>query len=262
MAWPRSTRSVTNERDARWRERSREVLTEGSEEAWAFAILRRHLVALGHAIANVREPDTSNRETRDVDFLIEFDGREVAIEVTRFDQKRQQWVLLERVQAEIVAQLSDCPQSAPGLLIELSLLRTGSYAEVDAAAQSIVALVRDWAPDLGVRNARVAGDLVEVELRPRHGPGLLVSRRTGAHDARLDPRAAAFVKQLIKSKKAQGVMYAELWLLVIDMELIIGLDLIQAAFAEFAAEVPPNWSRLYLLPAADRDDVQALMLHG
>jgi len=250
--------TITTDSEANQAGRHRAVETD--EEAWAFDILRRHLAALGHAIDNVRQPDKTNRSSRDVDFLLEIDGREVAIEVTRFDQERQWWVLLERLHATVLAELGDWPPLATGLTMELKLLRTGSYSDIDRAGQAVAALARKWGQDPRASKSRVASDLVEVELSPRNSPGLMILRRTGAHDPRLDPRAFAFVQQLVQSKKGQGANYAELWLLVIDMELIIGLDLIEAAFAESAAEVPWNWARLYLLPAEDRNDVQCLTL--
>lgn len=108
--------------------------------------------------------------------------------------------------------------------------------------------------------SRLASDLVEVELSPRKSRGLMVLRQTAAHDPWLNPRAAEFVRKLIESKGGQGLSYPELWLLVIDTEVIIGLDLVEEAFAEAAADVPSNWKRLYFLPATDRSDVQCLYL--
>ena len=233
-------------------------------EAWAFEILRSHLTDQGHRIDNVRRPDVLNRSSRDVDFLIDFDGREVAVEVTRLDQERQWWVLLDRLQDATVSELRDWPSAAPGLVLTMKLLRTGSHAEVDRAALAVAGLARDWArvPMPQPVKASVASDLVEVELRrPSTRPGgLMIIRESSAHDAWLGPRAAEFVRKLIDGKATQGQAYAEVWLLVIDNEIIIGLDLITQAFAEVAAEVPSNWKRVYLLPAVDRDDVQCLSL--
>jgi hypothetical protein len=239
-------------------------LADTDIEAWAFDILVRHLIDQGHQIDNVRRPDTFNRSSRDVDFLIDFDGREVAVEVTRLDQERQWWVLLDRLQQATISELGDWPPTAPGLVLTLKLLRTGTYAEVDRAALDIAGLARDWAraPMPQPLKASVASDLVEVELhRPSTRPGgLMILKETSAHDAWLAPRAAEFVRKLVVSKGGQGQAYAEVWLLVIDNEVIIGLDLITEAFAEVAAEVPSNWKRLYLLPATDRGAVQCLSL--
>lgn len=80
---------------------------ETDQEAWAFDILSRHLTESGHSIVNVRRPDQLNRSTRDVDFLIEFDGHDVAVEVTRLDQERHWWVLLDRLQRAILAELGE-----------------------------------------------------------------------------------------------------------------------------------------------------------
>lgn len=238
--------------------------SETDIEAWAFDILRRHLTDRGHQIDNVRRPDFVNRSSRDVDFLIDFDGRAVAVEVTRLDQERQWWVLLDRLQQAAIAELGDWPSAAPGLVLNLKLLRTGSYAEVDRAALAIAGLAREWAlaPMPQPLKASVASDLVEVEMsRPntRFG-GLMILKESSAHAAWLAPRAAEFVRKLIDGKGGQGQAYAEVWLLVIDNEVILGLDLIAEAFAGVAAEVPSNWKRLYLLPATDRGDVQVLAL--
>jgi hypothetical protein len=48
-------------------------------EEWAFGLLERHLVDTKHVVANVRRPDRTNRTSRDVDFLVEVDGRDIAI---------------------------------------------------------------------------------------------------------------------------------------------------------------------------------------
>jgi hypothetical protein len=240
-------------------------LPDTDVEAWAFDILVRHLTEQGHQIDNVRRPDTLNRSTRDVDFLIDFDGREVAVEVTRLDQERQWWVLLDRLQQATISEVGDWPAAAPGLVLTLKLLRTGTYAEVDRAALDIAGLARDWARAAMPQplKASVVSDLVEVELhRPSTRPGgLMILKETSAHDAWLAPRATEFVRKLVDGKGGQGRAYAEVWLLVIDNEVIIGLDLIAEAFIEVAAKVPSNWKRLYLLPATDRGAVQSLSLN-
>ncbi len=69
------------------------------------------------------------------------------------------------------------------------------------------------------------------------------------------------MRKLVDGKGAQAQAYAEVWLLVIDNEVIIGLDLIAEAFMEVAAKVPSNWKRLYLLPATDRGAVECLSLN-
>jgi hypothetical protein len=92
------------------------------------------------------------------------------------------------------------------------------------------------------------------------GRGLLIVRQTAAHAPWLEPWAADFVRKLIESKGRQALGYQEVWLLVIDTELIIGPDLIEAALAQATVTTPPNWKRLYLLPAANPDDVQSLTL--
>ena len=234
---------------------------------WAFDLLRRHLIEHGHAVLNVRRPDRTNRTSRDVDFLVEIDGRDIAVEVTQLTQAREWWNLLDRLESRVRAATLEHDFDPGWLMISINLLRTGSYREVDEAGTQIVQAVRDAPTNLGARSwdrlttlPEPARSLAEVELRraSETGPRITFIKQNEAHGALIAPRALAFVRHLLASKETQAVGYEEVWILVIDNEVIIDIHNLDEAFAEEEAHVPPNWTRLFFIPATDRNVIEAL----
>jgi hypothetical protein len=253
--------------------RSRRRPTADEIEGWAFGLLEQHLLRAGHAVADVRRPDRDNRTSRDVDFLVEVDGRDVAIEVTQLDQARQWWNLLDRLETHIRTALrwEDGGPDAGWLILSINLLRTASYREAERCAAQIIQAIRGASTDLGTRSweslpdlAEPARSLVEVEVRRPDGPGgkarLTFMNGHEAHDPLIAPRVLAFVQHLLASKGNQAAGYREVWILVIDNELIIDMGEVAAAFAGERDRVPANWARLYFIPATDRTDIQTLDL--
>lgn len=242
-------------------------------ESWAFDLLKGHLIEHGHTVTEVRRPDRANRQTRDVDFLAQVDGRDVAVEVTQLDQARGWWRLLDRLERQVQTGLQwEDIEADPGwLIISMSLLRTGSYREVETAGAQIVDAIRGVPADFGTRSwehlpglPNPARSLVDVEVRRASETGRRLSFVNGheAHGALIALRALAFVRHLIASKGTQAAGYGEVWILVIDNELIIDLDELNAAFAQESEMLPPNWTRLFFIPAADRKGIQTLELRS
>jgi hypothetical protein len=246
-------------------------LTATEIEEWAFGLLQSYLFENGHVVANVRRPDRVNRTSRDVDFLVSIDGHDIAIEITQLTQAREWWNLLDRLETLVRAGLSEFESEtrADWLMLSINLLRTGSYREIETAAGQIVQAVRNAPADLGARSwdritslQEPAGSLAEVDLRRPSAAGRRLSFVKGheAHDALIAPRALAFVRHLIASKGNQGEGYAEVWILVVDRELIIDLDNLRDAFSQERETVPANWTRLYFIPAIDQNAIQSLEL--
>ena len=179
---------------------------------------------------------------------------------------------LDRLEAAVRAGLAgnQPKEGAEWLLLSMNLTHKASYRDVDAAATQIVQAVRDAPADLGARSWEAVGDLpepalslAEVELRRMPAPEWRISFVNGheAHDTWIAPRALAFVRRLIASKGSQATDYQEVWILVVDNEVIIDLDNVRDAFAQERDTIPPNWSRVFLIPATDRTAIQSLDLH-
>ena len=235
-------------------------------EDWAFGLLEAHLRREGHVVANVRHPDRLNRSTRDVDILVEVDGRDIAVEVTQVAQTRQWWNQLDRLERGIRAAVdSEGAELDRGwLVLELNLLRTGSYQEIDAVALQIAAAVRRSANDLGAPGVdhildlpTPAESLVEVRLSRIQGVGNRLSFISGnaATGGWTAPKAAAFVDQLLASKTTQGDAYPEMWILVVDSEVVIDFDEITEVLRERSADIPDSWTNVFFIPATDRSIV-------
>lgn len=243
-------------------------------EAWAFDLLRKYLMNSGHAVTKVRRPDRTNRTSRDVDFLVEVDGREVAVEVTQLDQARKWWNLLDRLQTHVRESLNwdEGMEADPGwLILSINLLRTGSYREVEAAGAQIADAIRAVPNGFLSRTWERLRDLpepaktlaeVEVKRASRTGKRLTFVTGNEAHGPQIAPRALAFVRHLIASKGTQAAGYQEVWVLVIDNELIIAVDQLASALAQERESLPPNWTRLFFIPAADRTAIQTLDLQS
>jgi hypothetical protein len=203
--------------------------------------------------------------------LVEIDGRDVAVEVTQLDQAREWWNLLSRLEAHIRSALrwEETEAESGWLLLSINLLRTGSYREVETSGTQIADAIRDAPVDLGGTSwqrlaalPEPARSLVEVEVhRPsKTGRRLTFVKGNEAHSPMIAPRALAFVRHLIASKGTQAAQYREVWILVIDNELIIDVGELDAAFVQERESLPPNWTRLYFIPAADREAIQSLNL--
>lgn len=258
---------------AQRRQDTRRRPTADEIETWAFDLLRRQLIERGHLVTRIRRPDRANRASRDVDFLAEVDGRDVAVEVTQLDQARKWWNLLDRLETQVRESLHwDDMEADPGwLMFSMNLLRTGSYREVETAGAQIAAAIHAAPVDFASRAwerlhdlPEPADSLVEVEVNRPSMTGKRLSFVNGhdAHGPQIAPRALAFVRQLITSKGTQATGYGEVWILVIDNELIIDIDQLAAAFALERQRLPPNWTRLFFIPAANRTAIQTLELRS
>jgi hypothetical protein len=156
------------------------------------------------------------------------------------------------------------------LIVSINLLRTASYREVDTAGEQIAQAIQRAPADLGVRFwdrlralPEPAQSLAEIEMRRVSATASRLSFVKGneAHGAFIAPRALAFVRHLLASKGTQGARYPEVWIVVVDSEVIIDLDDLRDAFSEAAETVPPNWTRLFFIPATDRNAIHALELN-
>jgi hypothetical protein len=245
----------------------------GSEiEEWAFGLFERNLVAANHVVTSIRRPDRLNRVTRDVDYLINVDGREIAVEITQLTQAREWWNLLDRLQDHVRAEvLREGTDDLGWLMLWINLLRTATYREVETVGaqigRAILRVPRDLASDRWQRLEALpepAAGIAEVEIRWTPAAATRISFISGHEGAEpwIEPRALAFVDHLIDSKIMQTANYTEVWILVVDNEVIIDLDNLAAAFAQLRDRVPANWTRLLFIPATDRSDIQTLELRS
>jgi hypothetical protein len=105
--------------------------------------------------------------------------------------------------------------------------------------------------------------LAEVEIRrvPSAERRLSFVNGNEAHGPWIEPRALASVRHLIASKGSQAAGYEEVWILVVDNEVIIDLDNLREALTQEGVTVPSNWARLIFIPATDRTAIQTLEFH-
>lgn len=247
---------------------SRRAQTTSLEE-WAFRILRDRLEERGTRISILARPDEENRTTRDVDFLVDLDGRVVAIEVTQLSLTALWWNLLDRLERRIRPALEDpARRGASGwLVVHLDLHRTVSYREVDELSHAIIASILDQlGPSERLRSSRqvllpapfnsTIG--VTIDRLSRRGHRVSFIKGHAESGGWIEPRARQFVEWLLESKADQTAAYESVWILIVDREVLIDLDDLVGALKATTTAVPPNWESLLLIPATDRTAVLEL----
>lgn len=250
---------------------SRTRPTAAAIEEWAFGLLEAHLAETGHRVSNRRRPDRENRASRDVDYLVEIDGREVAIEVTQLALAQKSWSLLDRLENRVRELYAlAAPEPDPGwLVVSVELGGTFGYRDVEGLAGEVVAAVRAAPAVAGTEHLDVlailplaGGGSLEVALRRMSDAGRRITFMKGTEQGGpwIAPKAQAFVRHLLESKADQAAAYGEVWILVVDTELIIDIDEIATALETERAAIPANWARLCFIPASDRGVVQTIEL--
>lgn len=227
-------------------------------EAEAFAVLKLSLAAAGHRVGRVLRPDRENRMTEDVDFFVEIDGHDVAVEVTRLALGQKGWNLVNRLEGHVLALLESAGKHAwEWLLVSLDLHREFGYRETDLLAMQVAAAILNASLDAGVDRW---ADL-DLELEPaastvsvsvRRLPGRQRISFVGGHEAAgglIDERADTFVRSMLAKKRDQGAAYPEVWILVVDRDVLIDVEDLRGALARHAADVPSNWSTVQFIPA-------------
>lgn len=227
-------------------------------EGEAFAVLERSLAAAGRRVGRVIRPDRENRMTQDVDFLVEIDGQDVAIEVTRLALGHKGWNLVNRLEGQVQALLeSSGKYASEWLVVYLDLNREFGYRETDLLAMQVASAILNVSPDAGVDRwadldlePEPAASTVSVSVRRL--PGRQRISFVGGHEAAgglIDERADIFVRSMLAKKRDQGAAYPEVWILVVDRDVLIDVEDLRGALARRAADVPSNWSTVHFIPA-------------
>jgi hypothetical protein len=78
----------------------------------------------------------------------------------------------------------------------------------------------------------------------------------------IDPMADAFVEALLEGKASQADGYAEAWVVIVDRVGLVDAKNIAEALTRSSRTVPANWTRLWFMPATDRERVIAIAIPG
>jgi hypothetical protein len=237
-------------------------------ELWAAEILRSSMVGKPDEFTVVRRPDLEERQSRAVDFEIQVGDRNVALEVVQcaihLGALRVGSQLLYKVKRRF--EEVTIGEGLGWMLLGATFERIPGKKSMDAAVEELAMLAVD-AARLGLHEGRrtkldkVDGSLFHEAELVRLAPApdqMSYQYGFGAIAGPTLDVAHQFVGDLIAKKSTQAVGYREVWLLIIDAELVVDAEDIEQALTSARDRLPANWRRFFWIPATDRSIVQEI----
>ncbi len=236
-------------------------------ELWAAEILRSSMVGKPDEFTIVRRPDLEERQSRAVDFEIQLGDRNVALEVVQcaihLGALRVGGQLLRKVKRRF--EEATFGEGLGWVLLGATFERIPAKRSMDAVVEELAMLAVD-AARLGRHEGRTQLDKADgslfheaelVRLAPA-ADQMSYQYGFGAIGGPTVDVAHEFVGDLIAKKSTQAVGYKEVWLLIIDAELVVDAEDIEQALTSAADRLPANWRRFFWIPATDRSIVQEI----
>lgn len=247
----------SNGNTSNWTEKTDRTEAESAAAELVVADLRER----GRVVSLRGRPDQEQRNKRAVDFLLDLDGTEAALEITDFyptqrDGERGgigRW-FADRLRSDLLPLVEDRQLGAVNVYVTLPLTpdrrRLGnSVVDIAAAilealpAEGTAVLSDDWDTEplfSRIRMFRWPDRPSRIEVL--HQP----------HASYVEPAVRTFLDHAIPRKAVQTAGYEHVILAAFDRSFVGDVEAFQAALRIRANELPENWDAVYFVTPVGR----------
>ncbi len=226
-----------------------------------------YLRANGEAAEIVRRPDRERGHGRAVDAELLVAGRLVGVEVTQSIHAARALREIGRLQEAVASALESSVVSWPPGSVGVSVLFGALPSRRDMGRAAPI-LTREIARAIGTIDTHSESVERSIDSTVDFVRRLdLTYRRTGRRafgwitsaaewTARVDPVVAALADRLLDAKARQTRPCEEAWIVIVDQDRMARVGDLAAALRRREEEIPPNWTRVWVLPPWDDASVE------